>query len=91
MAPLSPSGPYYASILAAGTLDTKGGPRVDREGHVLRADGSRITGLFAIGNCAGSATGQAYWGAGGTLGPAITLAFIAGRHAASTQGVEPAI
>jgi len=90
MAPLSHSGPYYASILAAGTLDTKGGPRIDRNGRVLRADGSPITGLYAIGNCAGSVTGQAYWGAGGTLGPAITIAFIAGRHATTMQGVEPA-
>ena len=91
MAPLSPSGPYYASILAAGTLDTKGGPQVDRHGRVLRADGSPITGLYAVGNCAGSATGQAYWGAGGTLGPAITLAFLAGRHAATQQAVELAL
>jgi len=83
MAPLSRTGPYYAAILAAGTLDTKGGPRVDRNGRVLRADGSPIAGLYAVGNCAGAASGQAYWGAGGTLGPAITLAFLAGRHAAT--------
>lgn len=87
MAPLSPSGPYYASILAAGTLDTKGGPRIDRNGRVLRADGSPISGLYAVGNCAASPTGQAYWGAGGTLGPAITIAFLAGRHAASMRPV----
>jgi succinate dehydrogenase/fumarate reductase flavoprotein subunit len=89
MAPLSPSGPYYAAILAAGTLDTKGGPRVDRNGRVLRADESPIAGLYAVGNCAGGATGQAYWGAGGTLGPGITMAFLAGRHAATVQVAEP--
>jgi hypothetical protein len=56
---------------------------------VLRADGSHITGLYAVGNCAGSPTGQAYWGAGGTLGPMITLAFLAGRHTATMPRVEP--
>jgi hypothetical protein len=90
MAPLSQAGPYHASIIAAGTLDTKGGPRIDRNGRVLRADGSAITGLYAVGNCAASPAGQAYWGAGGTLGPAITIAFLAGRHATSMQPVEPA-
>jgi hypothetical protein len=83
MAPLAAEGPYYAAILAAGTLDTKGGPRVDRHGRVLRAGGEPIAGLYAVGNCAASPTGQAYFGAGGTLGPMITYAWLAGQHAAS--------
>jgi hypothetical protein len=57
---------------------------------VLRTDGSPMTGLYAVGNCAGSPAGRAYWGAGGTLGPAITIAFIAGRHAAALEHLEPA-
>jgi hypothetical protein len=89
MAPLATTGPYYAALLVAGTLDTKGGPRVDPHGRVLRTDGSHISGLYAVGNCAGSPTGQAYWGAGGTLGPMITLAFLAGRHTATMPRVEP--
>ena len=68
---------HYVKILAAGTLDTKGGPRVDRHGRVLRPDGTPIAGPYAVGNCAGSPTGHAYWGAGGTLGPMITYAFLA--------------
>jgi succinate dehydrogenase/fumarate reductase flavoprotein subunit len=83
MAPLAGEGPYYAAILAPGTLDTKGGPRVDRHGRVLRAGGEPIAGLYAVGNCAASPTGQAYWGAGGTLGPMITYAWLAGQHAGS--------
>lgn len=83
MAPLSRTGPYFAAILVAGTLDTKGGPRVDRYGRLLRTDGTPIVGLYAVGNCAGSPTGVAYWGAGGTLGPMITYAWLAGRHVAS--------
>ena len=33
--PLADSGPYYAVLLVAGTLDTKGGPRIDGNGQVL--------------------------------------------------------
>ena len=87
MAPLSATGPYCATILAAGTLDTKGGPRVDRHGRVLRPDATPIAGLYAVGNCAGSPTGHAYWGAGATLGPMITYAWLAGQHAAGRDRV----
>jgi len=89
MAPLATTGPYYAALIVPGTLDTKGGPKVDRHGRVLRQQDTPITGLYAVGNCAGSPTGQAYWGAGGTLGPMITLAFLAGRHASEVHPFEP--
>jgi succinate dehydrogenase/fumarate reductase flavoprotein subunit len=85
MAPLAGEGPYYATILAAGTLDTKGGPRADRHGRVLRHGGEPIDGLYAVGNCAASPTGQAYWGAGATLGPMVTYAWLAGSHAGSRE------
>jgi predicted oxidoreductase len=88
MAPLADHGPYYSALLVAGTLDTKGGPRVDRHGRVLRPDGQPIVGLYAVGNCAGSPTGVAYWGAGGTLGPMVTYAWLAGRHAATADRVS---
>jgi hypothetical protein len=81
LAPLSEAGPYYSVILAAGTLDTKGGPRTDRDGRVLSSGGQPIPGLYAVGNCAASPSGKAYWGGGGTLGPIITFAWRAGRHA----------
>jgi 3-oxosteroid 1-dehydrogenase len=89
MAPLAATGPYYAALIVPGTLDTKGGPKVDRHGRVLGQQAIPISGLYAVGNCAGSPTGQAYWGAGGTLGPMITLAFLAGRHASEVQRVQP--
>jgi predicted oxidoreductase len=79
---MSSSGPYYAAILGAATLDTCGGPLIGPDARVLRPDGTPIPGLYGAGNCIASPTGQAYWGAGGTLGPAITFGFIAGRHAA---------
>ncbi len=87
MAPLAETGPYYAAILAAGTLDTKGGPRTDRHGRVIGHDDDPIPGLYAVGNCAASPTGQAYWGAGGTLGPMVAYAWLAGAHAGARERV----
>jgi succinate dehydrogenase/fumarate reductase flavoprotein subunit len=80
MYPLAPNGPYYATILAAGTLDTKGGPRTDRWGRVIDARGQAVPGLYGVGNCVASASAEAYWGAGGTLGPILTYGWLAGRH-----------
>ncbi|HYH99858.1 FAD-dependent oxidoreductase [Hyalangium sp.] len=84
MYPLSPSGPFYCAILGPATLDTCGGPVIGTDGRVLRPEGTPVPGLLGAGNCIASPTGQAYWGAGGTLGPAITFGFIAGRTAASS-------
>jgi succinate dehydrogenase/fumarate reductase flavoprotein subunit len=83
MAPLADDGPYYAVILAAGMLDTKGGPRTDGHGRVLASRGVPIPGLYAVGNCAASPSGKAYWGGGATLGPMITYAWLAGQDAAT--------
>lgn len=81
IAPLSERGPYFASILAPGVLDTKGGPMTNRYGQALDHQGRAIPGLYAVGNCAGSPTAHGYWGAGSTLGPMITYAWLAGSHA----------
>ena len=87
MYPLTLDGPYYCAILGPATLDTCGGPVIDTSARVLRPDGSPIPGLFGAGNCIASPAGQGYWGAGGTIGPAITYGFIAGRNAAASEGI----
>jgi 3-oxosteroid 1-dehydrogenase len=76
--------PYYAVPVSVGAMGTKGGPRTDRDGRVLHVNGSVIEGLFAAGNAMAGATGKAYGGAGGTLGPAMVFGYRAGRAAAAT-------
>ena len=81
MHPLADSGPYHAVLLVAGTLDTKGGPRIDGNGRVLDVRDRPIAGLYGAGNCVASPTGPAYWAGGATLGPAITFGALAAEHA----------
>ncbi|QHG65598.1 FAD-binding protein [Pseudomonas putida] len=84
LAPLS-KGPYYAMRLDAGDIGTKGGLLTNAQAQVLREDGSVIAGLYAIGNCSASVMGTSYPGAGGTLGPAMTFAYVAANHLAAKR------
>lgn len=89
MYPLAPAGPYYAILIAAGTLDTKGGPRIDPVGRVLRTDGTPVPRLYGAGNCVASPAGDAYWSGGNTLGLAVTFGYLAGQ-ALSQEASRPA-
>ena len=76
MFPIADHGPYYATILAPGTLDTKGGPRVNARGQVLGADDQPVPGLYAVGNSTAAPTGQSYITGGITFGPIITFSYL---------------
>ncbi len=75
-------GPFHAVRIVSGTLGTKGGPKTDVRGRVLDLSGTPIPGLYAAGNAMAGPTGMVYGGAGGTLGPALTFGYLAGRDAA---------
>ena len=77
--------PFYAVEMESGALGTNGGPKTDTRCRVLSSSGGVIPGLYAAGNAMAAPTGMVYGGAGGTLGPAMTTGFIAGRDAAASS------
>ena len=77
--PISESGPYYATILAPSAIETKGGPRANAHGQLIGADDRPVAGLYGVGNCIASPSGQAYLAGGATFGPIITFAYLAAR------------
>ena len=79
MWPIADEGPYYAALVAGGTLDTKGGPKVTPDGEVVDDLDRPIAGLFGVGNCVAGAQARAYWAGGATLGPIIGFAHRAAR------------
>jgi succinate dehydrogenase/fumarate reductase flavoprotein subunit len=85
MWPIRAEGPYYAALVTGGTLDTKGGPKTTPDGQVVDDTDTPIPGLYGVGNCVASASAQAYWAGGATLGPIIAFA----HRAALAANREP--
>ncbi|WP_374576592.1 FAD-binding protein [Phenylobacterium sp. J367] len=74
--------PFYAFTVVLSDLGTKGGMLTDENARVLRADGSPIGGLYAVGNNSAAVMGNSYAGPGATLGPAMTFGWIAAHDIA---------
>lgn len=78
--------PFFGAEVAPADSGTCGGPRVNRHAQVLDPFGEVIERLYASGNCSGvGAPGTGYAGGGGTIGPAMSFAYIAGRHASALR------
>ncbi|WP_407192438.1 FAD-dependent oxidoreductase [Bradyrhizobium sp. STM 3566] len=80
LGPIS-TAPYYAVRLYPGDIGAATGLVINEWAQVTRADGTAIPGLYACGNEANSIMGGTYPGPGITIGPAITFAYRAVRHA----------
>lgn len=76
--------PYYAIKVTGALFHTQGGLVIDRDAHVLRADGSALPNLFAGGGAACGVSGSFAAGylSGNGLLTAVTLGRIAGASAA---------
>ncbi len=84
MCPLADEGPYHAIIVAAGTLDTRGGPRGNPDGQILDAADAPVPGLYGAGNCVASPFVQGYPAGGVPNGSALIFGYAAGRHAGAS-------
>jgi 3-oxosteroid 1-dehydrogenase len=78
--------PFYAVAINLGDLGTKGGLKADANARVLDGADQPIPNLYAAGNAAGSPFGNWYPGAGGTIGPAMTFAYVAVNDIAARTG-----
>lgn len=74
--------PYYGARIELGDIGTKGGLKADGNARVLDLNDQPIPGLYAVGNASGSAFGNRYPGAGGTVGPSAVFGFIAANDVA---------
>ena len=81
VAPLD-KGPFYAVWMHAGDIGNFAGIRTDENARVLRADGTAVAGLFAVGNDMASVFRGRYPGGGSLIGPAMTFGFTAARFIA---------
>ncbi len=77
--------PFYAIKLVAGSLGTFAGIPTNAQAQALDAEQQPIAGLYAIGNDMSSIFAGHYPSGGITLGPAMTFAYIAARHAAAAK------
>jgi len=77
-------GPFYAIQVYPGDVSTFGGLVTDESARVIREDGSVIPGLYATGTTTASVMGRGSPGAGASIGPALTWAYVAAKRAVQT-------
>lgn len=77
--------PFYAVKLTPGDIGAATGLVIDEDAQVLGEGDRPIGRLYACGNEANSIMGGTYPGPGITIGPAITFAFRAVRHALGSR------
>lgn len=73
--------PFYALAIWPADIGTSMGIKTDVDGSVIAEDGHAIPGLYACGSDMSSVMRGTYPGPGITLGPAVTFAYRAVRHA----------
>lgn len=76
-------GPFYAVKMLPGDIGTFAGIRTDDHARVIDGNNQPIPGLYAAGNDCQNVVFGGYAGAGGTLGPGMTFAYLAGKHIVS--------
>ena len=82
--------PFYAVRVEPVPLGTSLGLRTDVDAQVCDAAGKPVGGLYAVGNDQQSIMGGEYPGAGAMLGPGMTFAYLAARHAVRKRADRPA-
>ena len=82
-APFDLDGPYYAGRVTPVVHYTMGGVKVDDSGRVVRADGSRVNGLYAAGEIIGGVHGKNRLG-----GNALTECAVFGRLVGQDVEIE---
>ena len=78
--------PFVALPCNRSFVSTKGGPRTNSQGQVLRADGSIIGGLYCAGVAMANPFGTWAVSTATTLGPNMTWGYICGRSLAGAKG-----
>lgn len=77
--------PFYALPLVPGNVSITWGVLTNRNAQVLRADGSSVSGLYAVGCDQNSIMRGTYPGGGSSIGPGMTFGFRAAKHIIETD------
>ncbi|MDN4984319.1 FAD-dependent oxidoreductase [Bradyrhizobium sp. WYCCWR 13022] len=72
-------GPFYALRIIPGDIGTFAGLKTNADAQVIGDNGEPLQSLYAVGNDASSIMRGTYPGAGVTIGPAMTFAYIVAK------------